>query len=208
VTAGQKRIRAVVASSATPAEALERLKAGNARFMAGTPLHEPYGPRVSEFAGDQEPFAVVLACSDSRLPVETLFDQLPGEIFVVRVAGNFLSDDTLGSIEFGVGVLKAKLIVVLGHSQCGAVEAALAYVRDGVEQPGHVQQIVEKVAPALLAARGFPGDWLETGTVQNVALNVQAVTANSAIIAARVNAGEVQVIGGIYNVHTGWVTFS
>ncbi|MGB6714994.1 MAG: carbonic anhydrase, partial [Candidatus Cybelea sp.] len=189
-------------SSATPAEALERLKAGNARFMAGTPEHEPYGPRVSEFSGDQKPFAVILACSDSRLPVETLFDQLPGKIFVVRVAGNFVSDDTLGSIEFGVDALKAKLIVVLGHSQCGAVKAALRYVRDGIEQPGHVQQIVQKVAPAVLAARGFPGDWLDNGTVQNVALNVQAVTANSEIIAARVNAGEAKVIGGIYNVHT------
>ncbi|MGC2405158.1 MAG: carbonic anhydrase [Candidatus Cybelea sp.] len=198
----------MVTSSATPAEALQRLKAGNARFMAGTPEHPPYGPRVSEFAGDQQPFAVVLACSDSRLPVETLFDQLPGEIFVVRVAGNFLSDDTLGSIEFGVEALKAKLIVILGHSHCGAVKAALAYVRDGIAQRGHVQQIVEKVAPAVVAARGFPGDWLENGTVQNVALNVRAVTVNSGIIAARVNAGEVNVIGGIYNVHTGWVAFS
>lgn len=195
-------------TSATSGEALERLKAGNERFMAGTPEHEPYGPRISEFAGDQKPFAVVLACSDSRLPVEALFDQLPGKIFVVRVAGNFLSDDTLGSIEFGVDVLKAKLVVVLGHSQCGAVSAALGFVRDGIEQPGNIQRIVEAVAPAVLAARGFPGDWLENGTLQNVALNVRAVTARSAIIAARVDAGEVKVVGGIYNVGTGWVTFA
>lgn len=194
-------------SSATPADALERLKAGNARFMAGTPEHEPYGPRVSEFAGDQKPFAVILACSDSRLPVETLFDQLPGKIFTVRVAGNFVSDDTIGSIEFGVGVLKAKLIVVLGHSQCGAVKAALRFVRDGIEQGGHIQQIVEAVTPAVQAARDYPGDWLENGTAQNVALNVRAVTVNSEIIAAHVNAGEVAVVGGIYNVNTGWVAF-
>jgi carbonic anhydrase len=197
-----------VTTALTPAQALERLKAGNARFIAGTPENEPYGPQVSDFAGEQKPFAVVLACSDSRVPVETLFDQLPGKIFVVRVAGNFLNEDNLGSIEFGVDVLKAKLIVVLGHSRCGAVSAALAYVRDGIEQRGHIQRVIDAVAPAVLAARGYPGDWLENGTVQNVALNVHAVTANSEIIAARVDAGEVRVIGGIYNVNTGWVAFS
>jgi carbonic anhydrase len=197
-----------VTTALTPAQALELLKAGNARVMAGTPESEPYGPQVSDFAGEQKPFAVVLACSDSRVPVETLFDQLPGKIFVVRVAGNFLNDDNLGSIEFGVDVLKAKLIVVLGHSKCGAVSSALEYVRDGTERRGHIQGIVEAVAPAVLAARGFPGDWLENAILQNVILNVHAVTVGSKIIAARVEAREAKVIGGIYNVNTGWVTFA
>jgi carbonic anhydrase len=198
----------MVTSSTTPADALERLKAGNARFMAGTPEHEPYGPRVSQFAGEQKPFAVVLACSDSRLPIETLFDQPPGKLFIVRVAGNFLNDDNLGSIEFGVDVLKAKLIVVLGHSRCGAVSAALAYVRDGIKPRGHIQRIVDAATPAVLAARGFPGDWLENATMQNVILNVHAITVSSKIVAASVEAGEAKVIGGIYNVDTGWVTFA
>jgi carbonic anhydrase len=197
-----------VTTALTPPEALEKLKAGNARFMAGTPENEPYGPRVGDFAGDQRPFAVVLACSDSRLPIEAVFDQVPGKLFVVRVAGNYLSDDALGSIEFGVEVLKAKLVVVLGHSKCGAVSAALEYVRDGIEQRGNIHRIVEAVAPALLAARHFPGDWLENAIVQNVALNVHAITASSKIIAERKAAGEVKVIGGIYNIETGWVTFA
>src|SRR5579863_23728 len=108
----------------TPADALERLKAGNARFVAGTPRPKPFGPRIAALAKGQAPFGVILACSDSRVPVETIFDQQPGDLFVVRVAGNFLNTDGLGSIEFAVALLKSKLVVVLGHESCGAVGAA------------------------------------------------------------------------------------
>jgi carbonic anhydrase len=197
----------VVASRLNPDEALEQLKAGNLRFVAGNPNREPYGPQVADLARGQNPFAVVLGCSDSRVPIETVFDQEPGKIFVVRVAGNFVNDDNLGSIEYAVDVLKAKLIVVLGHSHCGAVTAALADVRDGIVQRGHIQGIVDAVVPAVHAARGFPGDWLENAIAQNVALNVRAVMA-SELISEPVEAGEVRVIGGIYNVGTGWVAFS
>ena len=195
-------------SRLTPADALELLKAGNERFVAGAPQFEPYGPRVAEFAGGQNPFAVVLGCSDSRVPIETIFDQVPGNVFVVRVAGNFLDDSTLGSIEYSVEVLTSRLIVVLGHLRCGAVTAALAYVREGVRQRGHIQNIVEAVTPAVRAARKLPGEWLEEAIAQNVALNVKALIANSKIVAERVDAGELQVIGGIYNVTTGRVAFA
>jgi carbonic anhydrase len=197
-----------VTSRSTPADALELLKAGNARFVAGMPQGEPYGPRAAELARGQNPFAVILGCSDSRVPIETVFDQVPGNVFVVRVAGNFLNGDNLGSIEYAVDILEAKLIVVLGHGNCGAVTAALTYVRDGVGQRGNIQGIVEAVAPAVRATRGFAGDWLENAIGQNVALNVKAMTAGSKIIADLVDAGEVQVIGGIYNVSTGRVAFS
>ena len=129
-------------------------------------------------------------------------------IFVVRVAGNFLNDGNLGSIEFGVAILKAKLVVVLGHTNCGAVTAALSYVRDGIGQRGHIQAIVDAVAPAVQATRGFPGDWLENAIAQNVTANVKAVSAVSKIISDPVDAGEVRVVGGIYNVGTGCVAFS
>jgi carbonic anhydrase len=192
----------------TPAESLELLKAGNARFVAGTPHAERYGPRVADFAAGQSPFAIVLGCSDSRVPVETIFDQTPGNLFVVRVAGNFLNDDNLGSIEYGVDVLKASLVVVLGHASCGAVTAALAYVRDGVQQPGRIQGIVEAIAPAVRSASGLAGDWLDNAIEQNVALTVAAIAARSKIVADPVEAGEVRVIGGIYDVKTGRVAFS
>lgn len=191
----------------TPAEALELLKAGNERFVAGTPQSEAYGPRAADFAGGQNPFAVVLGCSDSRVPIETIFDQMPGNIFVVRVAGNFANDDNLGSIEFAVDVLKARLVMVLGHARCGAVTAAHAFVREGIRQRAHIQNIVEAVAPAVRAARKMPGEWLEEAIAQNVALNVAAITARSKIVSERVNAGEVKVRGGIYNVVTGRVAF-
>jgi carbonic anhydrase len=191
-----------------PADALELLKAGNARFAAGTSRREMFGPRIAELANGQSPFAAVLGCSDSRVPVEIVFDQIPGDLFVVRVAGNFLNRDGLGSLEFAVNALKSKLIVVLGHESCGAVGAALNYVRDGIEQPGHIQEIVDAIAPAVRAASGAGGDWHAGAIAQNVELNVAAMTAGSRIIADAVARGDLKVIGGIYSVRTGNVAFS
>lgn len=189
----------------SPAEALAELEAGNARFVAGTPHHEPYGPRVAELAAEQSPFATILGCSDSRVPIETIFDQLPGKLFVVRVAGNFLNEDNLGSIEFAVEILKVPLVVVLGHRNCGAIRAAIGFVRDGTRQPGNIQGIVEAVAPPVMAMQGAEGDWFDNSVAENVARSVEAMTATSKIISDPVRAGKVQVIGGIYNVTTGRV---
>jgi carbonic anhydrase len=191
----------------SPAEALAELEAGNARFVAGAPKHEPYGPRVAELAAEQSPFATILGCSDSRVPVETIFDQLPGKLFVVRVAGNFLNEDNLGSIEFAVEILKVPLVVVLGHHNCGAIRGAIAFVRDGTRQRGNIQSIVEAVTPPVRAMQGADGDWLDNSVAENVARSVEAMTATSKIIADRVRAGKVQVVGGIYNVTNGQVDF-
>jgi carbonic anhydrase len=191
-----------------PAVALELLRAGNARFAAGKPRSEPFGPRLAQLADGQKCFAIVLGCSDSRVPIEIVFDQAPGNLFVVRVAGNFLNVEAFGSIEFAVNALKAKLIVVLGHENCGAVAAAVEYVRDGSAQPGHIQELIDAIAPAAREARSCTGDWYENAILQNVARNVTAMTACSQIIAEAVGRGDVKVIGGIYNVHTGFVSFS
>jgi carbonic anhydrase len=191
-----------------PADALERLKAGNARFVAGTPRAEPFGARTAALANGQSPFGVVLGCSDSRVPVETVFDQEPGSLFVVRVAGNFLNADGLGSIEFAVEALNSKLIVVLGHESCGAVGAALKYVRDGVVQPGHIQELVNALVPAVLATRGAAGDWHASAVAENVELTVKAMLARSRIIAGAAERGDVQVVGGIYSIRTGNVSFA
>lgn len=191
----------------TPADALVLLKDGNARFVAGAPASEPYGHRVRDFAGAQTPFAAVLGCSDSRVPIETIFDQVPGKIFVVRVAGNFINDDNLGSLEFAVEILEVPLIVVLGHDHCGAVTAGLSFVRDGTRQRGHIQGLVDAMVPAVRAARSLQGDWLENSIAQNVALNVKEIPSRSKIVAEPVESGKVQVVGGIYNVTTGVVAF-
>lgn len=203
-----RRAPVIVLSRLTPADAVEQLKAGNMRFVAGESQCGPYGPRVAEFAADSYPFAVILGCSDARLPIETIFDQGPGNLFVVRVAGNFINLDNLASIEFGVDVKKASVVLVLGHSRCGAVRAALSKELDGTNQRGHIPVLVDAVLPSVQAARGFPGDWLENAVAHNVARNVKAITAESKIISNAVDGGEVQVVGGIYNVSTGWVAFT
>jgi carbonic anhydrase len=189
------------------AEALELLQAGNVRFVTDAPMTEPLTPLVAELASGQAPFAIILGCSDSRVPLETIFDQPPGNVFAVRIAGNFLNADNFGSIEYAVAVLKAKLIVVLGHSKCGAVAAAVAFVKDGTTQPGHIQDLVVALAPAADATRGSSGDWVANAVKENVHRNVIAMTAGSTIVEDAVKAGELEVRGGIYDLHTGKVTF-
>ncbi|HXB82478.1 MAG TPA: carbonic anhydrase [Candidatus Acidoferrum sp.] len=190
-----------------PADALEKLKAGNVRYVAGQPRSGPQSARLVELASGQNPFAIILGCSDSRVPIETVFDQIPGNVFAVRVAGNFLNDTNFGSIEYGVAVLKARLIVVLGHTKCGAVGAAVSYVKDGTTQPGHIATLVEAIVPAAKATRGAPGDWVANAIVENVRRNMREMTAGSKIIADAVSRGDAEVTGGVYELHTGRVNF-
>jgi carbonic anhydrase len=191
----------------TPAAALALLKAGNARFVAGKPECAPLTARVAELASGQNPVAIVLGCSDSRVPVETVFDQPPGNVFVVRVAGNYLTDDGLGSIEYAIAVLKSKAIVVLGHSSCGAVSAAVSYVKSGTTQPGHIQELVTSLEPAAKATKGHPGDWVANAIAENVTLNVAALTSRSSIVADAVKSGSLGIYGGVYDLHGGKVSF-
>lgn len=190
-----------------PDDALEKLKAGNVRYVAGESHSGPQSARLVELASGQNPFAIILGCSDSRVPIETVFDQMPGNVFAVRVAGNFLNGANFGSIEYGVAVLKARLIVVLGHSKCGAVTAAVSYVKAGTTQPGHIATLVEAIAPAAKATQGVPGDWVANAVIENVRRNVREMTAGSKIIADAVSRGDAEVAGGIYDLHTGRVTF-
>jgi carbonic anhydrase len=193
--------------ASTPAEALAKLKEGNERFASGKPQCLPLTARVAELSHGQNPFAVVLGCSDSRVPVETIFDQVPGNIFVVRVAGNFLTNEGLGSIEYSVANLHSKLILVLGHSNCGAVSAAVAYVKSATSQPGHIQVLVTAIEPAAEAAKGLHGDWIANAVAENVKLNVAALTRRSSIVAKAAESGSLRVAGAVYDLHTGRVTF-
>jgi carbonic anhydrase len=194
-------------AAATAEQSLQLLKEGNARFVAGESHHEGYTARRLELVAGQSPFAIVLGCSDSRVPIETVFDQLPGNLFVVRVAGNFLDDSGLASIEYSVAVLGSSLIVVLGHSGCGAVDATLQYLRNGTVQPGHIQRLVTAIEPAAAAVRDKDGDWWGNAVAENVRLNVAALTAGSKIVADAVNAGSIRVVGGVYDLHGGKVSF-
>jgi carbonic anhydrase len=192
----------------SPSEALSLLKEGNARFVADRGTCTSLSVRRLELAAGQNPFAIVLGCSDSRVPIETVFDQIPGHIFVVRVAGNFVTTDGLGSIEYGIAVLKAPLIVVLGHGACGAVDATIKYVQGGPKAPGHIMSLVEAIEPAVRETKGSAGAWLDNAIARNVRDNVRALATRSSIVADAVSQKSVQIVGGVYDLHSGKVTFS
>ena len=191
----------------TPAGAMALLKAGNARFVAGTPNCGPLNARRVALEQGQSPFVAILSCSDSRVPIETVFDQEPGHIFGVRVAGNFVDDNGLGSIEYGVAVLGVRLILVLGHSSCGAVDATVKFVKNGTNQPSHIQGLLTAIEPAVTATKGKTGDWLANATAENVRLNVAAMTSGSPIVADAVKNGQLTIAGGVYHLDSGKVTF-
>ncbi len=191
---------------ASAQQGLDTLMAGNARFVADKAVCPPLTARRLELAEAQHPFAIIVSCSDSRVPVETVFDQVPGNIFGVRIAGNFVDDNGLGSIEYSVAVLKSSLILVLGHTHCGAVKATVQYVKDGTTQPSHIQSLVDAIAPAAKSTKGKPGDWYENATVQNVKNNVSELPARSPIVSKAVAARTLSIAGGVYDLNTGRVT--
>ncbi len=186
--------------------ALKNLMDGNARFAAGRPQSRPSIERVRKLASGQTPFATVLACADSRVPVETLFDREPGDIFVVRLAGNFANDAALGSIEYATAVLKTPLVMVLGHTSCGAVQAALDFVRSGKTFPGQIQLLAQEIAPAARASEHESGDWLHNAVVSNVRLNVRRLQQATPIMDSAVREHTVEVAGGVYDLSDGKVT--
>lgn|SRR5579872_195322 len=187
-------------------QAYDTLLEGNARFVSGSPRAQMHTAKRVELANVQEPFAVVLGCSDSRVPVETIFDQEPGNVFVVRLAGNVIDAYTLGSIEYAVAILKASLLLVLGHSSCGAVTAAVDYVKNGARQPGHIQGLVGAIVPAARRTRDGAGDWLARAIAENVRLNMERAIDESSIVAQAVAAGALGIAGAVYDLHTGKVT--
>ena len=190
----------------SPDEALRRLMDGNERYVSALTTHPDQTPehRVS-VAQAQHPFAVILGCADSRVPPEIIFDQGIGDLFVNRVAGNIVDDAIAGSIEYAVEEFKSPLVVVLGHERCGAVKATLEVVSAGGEVPGHLGSLVEAIAPAVEHAQGGPGDWLDNAVRANVALVTRQLRAAEPILADRVRAGEVTIVGARYDLDSGVV---
>jgi carbonic anhydrase len=181
--------------------ALDALMAGNARFVADKAICPPLTARRLEIAEGQRPFATILSCSDSRVPVESVFDQNAGSIFGIRLAGNFIERAGTGSIEYSVAELNVPLILVLGHSDCGAVKAALAYNTSGTKFPGLIQFVVENIAPGIKAASNT-----HDAIIANVKYTMADIRKRSTIVDAAVAAGKAQMVGGVYDLHTGKVT--
>lgn len=185
-----------------PDTAIAKLTAGNARYIEGSPECTPMINRRQELVGGQNPFAIILGCADSRVPIDTIFDQLPGSLFVVRVAGNVVSDDGLGSIEYAVDQFGTRLILVLGHSGCGAVTAALAQRTSHERAPGFVQSVLDHIMPALPS--GDPS--LDEAVIANARYGAAQIVKRSVIVNDSVHVGKVRIVSATYNLSTGRVT--
>lgn len=192
----------------TPATALEILKKGNERFVNNLKANRDLLKQVNETSEGQHPFAVILSCIDSRTGAELIFDQGLGDIFSVRIAGNCVNEDILGSMEFACKVAGAKLVVVLGHTRCGAVKGACDDVR-----MGNLTTLLNKIRPAVddtrvIGERNSANDeFVESVALRNVELAVEQITQRSPILKEMVKAGDIGIVGGIYDVQTGVVQF-
>lgn len=195
----------------TPDEVVKQLQEGNARFVAGDVTIRNHKAQIRQAAGGQSPKAIILSCVDSRVPVEDVFDRGIGDLFVARVAGNFVNTDMLGSMEFACHVAGAKLILILGHEHCGAVKSAV----DRVEL-GNITSMLEQITPAVDAVieKGHDGEHKSTNAAfvhavseKNVRLNMERVRAESPILRKMEEDGKISIRGALYELNAGEVTF-
>jgi carbonic anhydrase len=190
----------------TPDAALRLLTEGNERYVANQPRERDFSAGRASRALGQAPFAAVLSCADSRAAPELAFDQGPGDLFVVRVAGNFVTTDGLASLEFGAAVLGTKLIMVLGHSSCGAVNATVAALQKGNKLPGHIADLVRAMKPGVEGEIKQEGPDLEQrAVVANVRHNVKRLQQAAPILAKMVAEKKLRVVGAVYDLATGKV---
>lgn len=190
-----------------PEAALQRLMEGNARYAANTPQEKDYSAGRASRAVAQYPIAAVLGCADSRVSPELAFDQGPGEIFAVRIAGNFANDDALASLEYAVKFLGVPLILVLGHSKCGAVDAAIKVVQENATLPGHLPELVDSIKPAVLAAQARgASDLLAAAIEENVKLTVKRLDEDAPILSEPFASKKIDIVGGVYDLATGKVS--
>lgn len=194
----------------SPAQAIDILKKGNERFIGNLRANRNLLQQVNETSDSQHPFAVILSCIDSRASAELIFDQGLGDIFSIRIAGNVLNEDILGSMEFACKVSGAKAIVVIGHTKCGAVRGAC----DGVKM-GNLTNLLVKLQPAIdeettthVHRNSSNSAFVEKVAVLNVRHTIRQVLARSEILKSMVDAGQIAIVGGIYNVETGKVDFT
>jgi carbonic anhydrase len=205
----EKVLTAEEQAALTPDLVIQSLKEGNSRFMKNNITSRDHSSMVRNAAGGQYPKAVILSCLDSRVPVEDVFDKGIGDLFIARVAGNFVNEDILGSMEFGCKVSGAKLILVLGHESCGAIKAAI----DDVKM-GNITAMLEKIKPAVIKSQDFGGEkkskndaFVEYAAKNNVLNTIETLKAKSSILKEMVNKGEIKIVGAYYNINTGEVIF-
>lgn len=194
-------------AAVTPDDALRLLTEGNARYAANQPRQRDFSAGRINTALGQAPFAAILGCADSRIAPELAFDQNPGDLFVVRVAGNFVTPEGLGSLEFGTAVLGAKVIMVLGHTSCGAVDATVAALQKGNTLPGQIAGLIRSMKPGIEPVLKQPGADLEQrAVVANVRYNVARLQQAKPILADLIAKQRLRVVGGVYDLGTGKVS--
>jgi len=187
---------AIAGNNITPDEALNQLLEGNKRFIENKRKNPNQSmARIQEVAQGQAPFAAILSCADSRVPAEIIFDQGFGDLFVVRNAGNVATPEEIGSLEFGTLVLGAKVLIVIGHKNCGAVKATIA----GNAVPGQIGSILDAIKPAIK-----PNQTLEESIISNVKLGMSRLQA-SPVISQLIKDGKLKIVGGYYDLDTGMV---
>lgn len=191
-------------------DAVTMLKEGNQRFLENKTLQRDLHTQIKETATGQYPFAAVVSCIDSRIPTEIIFDQGVGDIFNARVAGNFVNEDILGSLEFACKLAGSKVIVIMGHTSCGAVKGACDHAK-----LGNLTAMLSKITPALDEVSTEEGvdrssknlDFVNQVAVKNVHLNIARLKAESPVLNEMINNGEIDVVGAMYDVKSGSVSF-
>ena len=197
-------------SKITPETAINLLKEGNSRFVGGNPLNRNLSVQVNQTSTGQYPFATVISCIDSRIPTEIVFDQGIGDIFNARIAGNFVNEDILGSLEFACKLAGSKVIVVMGHTSCGAVKGACDHAK-----LGNLTQMLDKIMPAVNAVETPEGtdrssanlDFVNNVSAKNVELTIENIKKESPVLNEMYQNGEIDIVGAMYDVKTGIVSF-
>jgi carbonic anhydrase len=194
--------QALAKDDLTPAQALQELMAGNQRFINGRRQNPRQDiARLIEVAKTQKPFAAILGCADSRVPSEIVFDQGFGDLFVCRLAGNIATEGVIGSLEFAVLSLGAKVIMVMGHKRCGAVDATIK----GAQVPGQIASLLEAIKPAIKSPQNPTAEQIEDATKANVLYQVGRVRTSS-VISQLIQEGKVEVVGGYYDLDNGKIS--
>jgi carbonic anhydrase len=189
-----------------PADAMKRLMEGNARYAANTPNERDFSSGRAARVQGQYPIAAILSCADSRVAPELAFDQGPGDLFVVRVAGNIVNPDLLASLEYGVQFLGVPLILVLGHTGCGAVDAAIKVLKTKAVLPGHLPELITAIKPAVIvAAKTQTGSLLDNAITENVRRQVARLRNSPPIVQKNYVGKKIDIIGGVYDLATGKV---
>ena len=193
----------------TPADVLRQLKEGNERVLRGEPRKRDFASEIRATAGGQHATAAVLGCVDSRVPVETIFDAGIGDMFVARVAGNVADSDIVGSLEYATKVGGAKLVLVMGHTRCGAVKSACEH-----GELGNITGLLQKIAPAVDAVKGVPGGrdceneaFVDAAAQENVRLTIHKLREMSPILKGLEDSHDIMIVGALYDISTGKVDF-